>query len=73
MIVITAYKTRDKKIFDDEQDALNHENYLDAVQYLEGGGYYGMAGSTSCKDILDFILEHRDMVLKILKVKLPEG
>lgn len=62
---IIAYKTTDGEFYEKEQDAIEHQNYLDAI--IELDDLLDDYGYSFKEDIKDLILDNKERLKNILK------
>ncbi len=63
---IDMWKSTDGKIFGTEYEANFHNNYLEVLESIDEEYYRECCGSA--EEFIDFVLNHRDEVEKILNM-----
>lgn len=69
---IKAYKTSNGEIFEKKKEAQDHQMYIIGIEKLEELIIHNATYDMSKDDIKDFILEHKENLLEILRLLLRE-
>ena len=66
MKTTNAYKTSDGRLFEIESDALEWQAELDFRDWYDSNELYSGESSVKCSDIISWLKENKEMVLKII-------
>lgn len=65
---IEAYKTDDGEVFTSAEEARDHQARLDFAEWYHGNKLYGnVAGWVDFQDLVEWLNDHRDEVLRYLR------